>query len=322
MSLEFRSRLRRQIGAYVELKTALGRRFYWQGRVLAHLDRFLVVRRHAKITPDVFADWCLSYAQASPTWRRKRMLVVRGFCLHLRRGDARAFVPDIGEFPAPDEPRRPYIFAAEQIATLLRAASKLSAVKKSPLRAEVYRLALVLLYTAGLRLGELARLVMSDYDSVERTLRIRASKFHKSRLVALSKSAADEMERYLRARRRLPHAATAPLLVSFDGRGYESESLGMGLHKLFRRGGVRSPEGLVPRVHDLRHTFAVHALLRWYRDGVDVQAKLPALSTAMGHVDISSTAYYLGFVTPLADEASDRFARHSRTILATTRARS
>ena len=122
------------------------------------------------------------------------------------------------------------------------------------------------------------------------------------------------MDRYLRARRRLPHHADAPLLLSnYHGpRAYSGESFGLAMRRLFRAADVRMPDGRLPRVHDLRHTFAVHALLRWYRDGVDVQSKLPALATAMGHVSVVSTAYYLSLLEPVAEAASARFERHCR----------
>jgi integrase len=84
------------------------------------------------------------------------------------------------------------------------------------------------------------------------------------------------------------------------------------MRHLFRAADVRMSDGRFPRVHDLRHTFAVHALLRWYRDGVDVQSKLPALATAMGHVSVVSTAYYLSLLEPVAEAASTRFERHCR----------
>jgi integrase len=181
----------------------------------------------------------------------------------------------------------------------------------------VFRLAIVLLYTAGLRRGEVVRLTLSDYDPAEGTLHVRASKFHKSRLVALSKDASREMETYLRARRRLPHDADGPLLVSRSSglRAYSGASFGHSLRRLFRRADVRTAQGRLPRVHDLRHTYAIHALLRWYRAGVDVQARLPALAAAMGHVSIASTAYYLAFIEPVAEAASERFALHCRYVL-------
>jgi len=159
--------------------------------------------------------------------------------------------------------------------------------------------------------------VISDYDAHEQALLVRRSKFHKSRVVALSTSTAVEMERYLRARRRLPHGVDAPLLVSNHGglTAYSGAAVGVAMHHLFRIADIRTSDGRIPRTHDLRHTYAVHALLRWYRAGVDVQAKLPALAIAMGHVSIASTAYYLALLEPVAEAASARFARHSRRII-------
>ncbi|MGH8187006.1 MAG: tyrosine-type recombinase/integrase [Steroidobacteraceae bacterium] len=246
------------------------------------------------------------------------MRIVRNFCLYLRRTRPGCFVPDPNGFPQPHVPRRPYIFTEAQIVRLLGVATSLSSNSTSLLRAAVSRIAIVLLYTTGLRRGELVRLVISDYDATEQTLLIRKSKFHKSRVVALSSSAAREMNQYLRARRRLPHSADAPLLVSNHGgiSAYCGGGLGQAMRSLFRLADVRKPDGGFPRVHDVRHTYAVHALLRWYRAGVDVQAKLPALSTAMGHVSIASTAYYLSFLEPVAEAASKRFARHCRRMFA------
>jgi integrase len=319
--MTWRSRLGRRIAAYLGLKKTLGRRFFSETYVFADLDRFLARRRAATLTPEIFAAWIRSFDHVSPTVKRTRMRLVRNFCLYLRRTSRDCFVPDPSSFPAPHVPRRPHIFSHEQIVQLLRVASQLPARSTSRLRAPVFRLAIVLLYTLGLRRGEVVRLVMSDYDPVEQTLLVRASKFHKSRLVALSRTAADELERYLHARRRWSHHADAPLLISnYHGpHAYSGASFGLAMRRLFRLADVRMPDGRFPRVHDLRHTFAVHALLRWYRDGVDVQAKLPALATAMGHVSVASTAYYLSLLEPVAAAASARFDRYWRKTSASRR---
>jgi len=308
------------IADYVALKQALGRSFASETRVLISLDRFLAThsRDSTVLTPEAFAAWCLTLAHLSPTSRRIYMRVVRNLCLYIRRTDPGCFVPDLSTFPAVQPPQRPHIFSKDEIVRLLRTADELSPSPNSPLRGPMYRLGIVLLYTAGLRRGELVRLVLSDYDPIERTLLIRASKFHKSRLVALSSDAAREMEVYLLARRRLPHDADSPLLVRFS-RGLRPRCAGgfsYCLRKLFLRVGLRTACGRLPRVHDLRHTHAVHVLLRWYHAGLDVQAKLPALAASMGHVSVVSTAYYLTLLDPVAEAASDRFARHCAGLLA------
>ena len=318
MSRALRSPLRPKITAYLTLKKALGRRYAAETDVLADLDRFLARRRSSALSPNAFAAWSMTLDHLTPTVRRKRMLVVRNFCLYLRRSDRAHFVPDPVGFPAHHPPKRPHIFSEAQIAKLLRVAAGLPSGTTSLLRAAVLRIAIVLLYTAGLRRGELIRLVISDYDASEQTLLVRRSKFHKSRIVALSRSTGAEMERYLRAHRHLPHDVDAPLLVTNHGglRAYSGGGIGFALRHLFRMADIRTSRGRVPRTHDLRHTYAVHALLRWYRAGIDVQAKLPALATAMGHVSIASTAYYLAFLEPVAAAASARFARHCRQIFA------
>jgi integrase/recombinase XerD len=299
------------------LKQALGRRFREETAVLQHLERFLSTDSDGKLTPQRFAAWTLTLSHLQPTVRRNRMRIVRNLCLYLRRSEPNCFVPDPSTFPAPHAPLPPHIFTEEQIVKLLRVAATLRSRSDTPLCAEVFRIAIVLLYTAGLRRGELVRLVLADHDQSARTLLIRASKFHKSRLVALSDDAAREMNLYLKARRRLPHAASSPLLVNLWGglRAYSGGSFGRSLHRLFLRADIRTVQGNLPRVHDLRHTHAVHALLRWYRAGVDVHAKLPVLATSMGHVSIASTAYYLPFLEPIAQAASERFAHHCRFLL-------
>jgi integrase len=318
-SRSFSSSLASSIRSYISLKQALGRRFARETDILAHLDRFLASQAPAAtaLTPESFGSWCLTLGHLTPTVRRNWMRIVRNLCLYLRRTDPDCFVPDSSGFPAAHVPRRPHIFSEDEIGRLLRSAADLRPRSTSPLCAEGFRLSVVLLYTAGLRRGELARLVLSDYDRSEGTLLIRASKFHKSRLVALSRDAAHEIELYLHARRRLPHDADSPLLITrFKGlRGRSGPGLGHSLRQLFRRAGVRTASGSLPRVHDLRHTHAVHVLLRWYRAGVDVQAKLPALAASMGHVSIASTAYYLAFLEPVAQAASERFAKHCSHLL-------
>jgi integrase/recombinase XerD len=307
------------ISRYLALKKALGRGFDYETNVLARLDGYLVraAPSATALTADAFTAWTLTFEHLSPTVRRNWMRIARNLCLYSQRGEPGCFVPDAALFPAPHPRSLPYIFTEQDIVKLLRAAAELRTRPISPLCAVGFRLAIVLLYTCGLRRGELVRLLVSDYDAVERTLLIRVSKFHKSRLVALSHDAAQEMDRYLVARRRIPCAVDSPLLTTrFNGRRpYTGESFGFSLHRLFLRAGILTAHGKPPRVHDLRHTYAVHALLRWYRAGVDVQTKLPALAAAMGHVSIVSTAYYLSFFPPIAEAASERFARHCKPVL-------
>ena len=162
----------------------------------------------------------------------------------------------------------------------MQTAAKLRPTSRTPLRSEVFRLAVTLLYGAGLRQGDLVRLTKGDNNACQRTLHVRESKFHKSRITALSASAAREVDCYLRAPGRIPSADDAPLLANLCGPGQANsyDGLAAGLQSLFRAVGIRDATGRLPRVHSLRHT------LGWYRAGVDPQAKLPMLAASMGHV--------------------------------------
>lgn len=313
---DFTSRLGPVVAQHLALKHALGCGYQGERRVLVHLDRFLAAR-DADLTAETFTPWCAAIAHLTPQVRRRWMGVVRALSLYRQRTEPGCFVPDPSTFPRPLPSQRAYLFTGEDIIRLLRAADALCPAPTSPLHRAVFRLAIVLLHTAGLRRRELVRLALGDYDPVARTLTIRASKFHKSRLVPLSSDAAREMEAFLVARRQLAHAAEAPLLCNsrHGVRPYTGEGLAYGLRQLFRQAGVRTATGALPRVHDLRHTFAHAALLRWYRAGVDVQARLPALSIYMGHVSVASTQHYLAHFEPFAEAASERFARHCEPFL-------
>jgi len=297
---------------YVALKQALGRHYRTESDILQHLDAFLA-DAGGDLTAETFARWCCTREHLTPGVRRTWMRVVRNLCLYRRRREPACFVPDPLQFPLPHQPVRPHIFTEAEIARLLNEAQRLAPGNRSPLHGENMRLALVLLYTAGLRRGELQRLIVGDYDRRERTLLIRESKFHKSRLLPLSGDAARELEAHLRTRRArgLPAGSNAPMMWNAYGRGgaYTGAGLGQGIRSLFQAADIRTAAGRWPRVHDLRHTFAVQALLRWYRAGEDVQAKLPYLATYMGHVSIVSTQHYLHFIEQLAASASERFER-------------
>lgn len=314
---DFQSCLEPAIASWLDLRRALERGTRTETFVLADLDRFLTERDAPSLTAEGFAAWALTLARLTPTVRRNYMRIARNLCLYQRRTSPDCFVPDPSAFPAPAPPRPPFIFSEDQVRSLLQAAGQLPATSLSPLQPQVYRLTVALAYTAGLRRRELVRLTVGCFDASQRTLRIVESKFHKSRLVALSDDAVRETERYLVARRQLPYAPDAPLLANRQGscQGYCVDALTDGFRRLCRLAGIFDPSGQPPRLHDMRHTHALHVLLRWYRDDVDPQARLPVLAASLGHVSIRSTAYYLPFLEPLAHAASRRFARHARSVV-------
>ena len=239
----FSSGLSATIRSYLTLKRALGRQYAAEEWVLAHLDRFLAARR-VDLNAETFAAWCLTLEHLASGTRRGRMRVVRNLCLYRGRSEPGCFVPDERLFPRVHQATRPHIFTDSQIVQLLAAARTLARTANSPLCPENMRLAIVVLSTTGLRRGELTRLTVGDYDPPQRTLAIRESKFHKSRLVPVSADTAREIEHLIavRGRRRLATEADSPLLWHRSPRtgGYSGGGLSCAVRALFRRAGVRT----------------------------------------------------------------------------------
>jgi len=303
--------LEQWISAWLQHQRALGRSYDHTEWILKQLRNFLVTTNNADLDQASFDLWCQSLSNLSATTRRGRQLIVCKFCRYRQRTEPDCFVPDPLHFARMLPYRRPVILEPEQVAQLLVAAGRLVATSNSPLLPEVMRMAVILLYTAGLRRGELVRLTLGDVDAKTGLLRVRSSKFHKSRLVPLSLDASDAVRVYLRQRLATPFdsAACAPLLCcgACGHHGYSGTGLGQAINRLFVAADVKDSEGRRPRVHDIRHSFAVQALIRWYRDGADVQSNLPRLAMFMGHVSIVSTAHYLHFVPTIRELASERF---------------
>lgn len=322
-SIKFISPIGPAVRRYLSSKRVLGKRLKSAEYILGQLDRFIASKQAVDLTLEIFAAWASSIAHLAASTRRQRMRTVYRLCLFRRRDEPTCFLPDPNQFPSLPPRRKPYIFSTDDIARILLATDALEITTHSPLQPQVARIAIVLLYTAGLRRGELVRLTLSDYDSARRVLSVRQTKFCKSRLVPLSNDAVSEIDRYLhdRLQRGFPRDDESPLLVhrhSSALTGYSGPGLGNLLRKLFRKAKIRNRSGRSPRVHDLRFTFAVHALLRWYRDGVDVQARLPSLSTYMGHASVQSTQYYLTFLDAISQTAGARFEEYCSRFLPTT----
>jgi integrase/recombinase XerD len=258
---------------------------------------------------------CATLGHLSPTVRRNRMRVVRNFCLYRRRSRPQSFLPDRASFPANHQPSPPYIVTEPDMARILESARSLPRSALCPLRPETLRIAFLLLFTTGMRRGELLRLMLGDIDLTEETVSIRETKFHKSRVIPLSPSVAAETKAYLELRQKnhLPVSVASPLVLSgsqsAEGRGYTGHGLACNWIRLCASLNINTPKGRPPRIHDLRHSFAVNVLMTWYRNGENAQAKLPLLSTYMGHVSVVSTHHYLTFVEHLRSEASALFHR-------------
>lgn len=301
---------------YIRHQQTLGKRFDRERWVIGLMARFLAQQGAHDLDAAQFEAWCHARSYTSPNSRRGEDLILRKFCLYRQRTEPECFVPDPLYFPRRVPPVIPVIVGPDEVARLLKVIDEHPANSQFPLRRPALRMAVILLYTTGLRCGELARLRLEDIDLRNRTLWIRATKFHKTRIVPLSPGTAQELRKYLKVRLAAPwdikpgagllghHHAT----VQFQS--YDPSSLGNALRGVLREAKVCDAVGKSARVHDFRHSFAVQALLRWYRAGVNVQSKLAQLSTYMGHASITSTAHYLHFVPQLAMAAHRRFERY------------
>ncbi len=327
--------LQEHAASYLSHWRALGRRYRQEEWLLKVLQRELPALGYDDLTAEAFAAWQDARKDRHPNSRRKWAQLVRHFCLFRRRSEPDCFVPG-PELACRRQPYvTPVIMSDAQVARMLSAADTLEPCLRSPLRAESMRLAIVLLYTTGMRIGELVRLTLQDIEDDGAVLRIRDSKFHKSRLLPLSGSTQLELRHFLerRAATRFDLRSTAALLCTrrrtckpyapstkrqnapmtskrSGSTGYSLIGIQSAINALFAAAGVTADQGRRPRVHDLRHSFAVGALARWYRQGADVQVQLPKLAMYMGHVSIESTAHYLRLTDEVAALASARFEAH------------
>lgn len=300
---------------------SLGARYRGVECILRRLGRYLSNQTARDLDSSHYEGWRESQVTLHPNSRRKAEQIVHRFCRFRRRLDAGAFVPSPDGFTRLRPYVRPVIIEPEQVSRMLAVANTLRPGNNSPLRAEVARVATVLLYTAGLRCGELKRLRVEDFEQGG-VVRIRESKFHKSRLIALSKSAQREVEQYIRLRARFAANSPdqGPFLCNRSRRGiraYSDPGFYSLFSRLYRLASVVDREGRVPRIHDMRHSFAVQSLMQAYRKkGGDPQALLPKLALYMGHVSVESTIHYLKLVPQLALLASQRFdAAYGRKFL-------
>jgi integrase/recombinase XerD len=246
------------IGRWLAHQRALGRDYHSAGWILQHLQGFITTRlRASDLDQPGFDLWCDSFRHLAATTRRGRQLAVRKFCLYRRRAEPDCFVPDPLYFARLCPYRRPVIIEPQQAAQMLVAADELAPTTNSPLLPAVMRLAIVILYTAGLRRSELVRLNVDDVEPRTGLVRIRSSKFHKSRLVPLSSDARAAVRAYLRQRLAPPFCvgSNTPLLCN-GARGhrrYTGTGMGLAITRLFIAANVMDDEGRRPRVHDIRH---------------------------------------------------------------------
>ncbi len=300
------SELRPVLKDYLATRRALGFELRQADAVLHRFVMFAEQEGAEFITRDLALRWARQPATAKPAWWARRLGIVRRFAEYRSATDPRTEIPPQGLIPHSYRRKSPYIYSDQDIEQLLQAARQLPSA--TGLRAATYSTLLGLLTVTGMRMSEAIHLDREDVEMVSGILILRRTKFGKSRLVPLHGSTQKALRDYQALREGLfPRPKTTSFLVSEHGHRLAKTTVRDTFVALSRQTGLRGPEDRQgPRLHDLRHRFAVRTLLNWYRSGVDVEPRLPKLATYLGHTHISYTYWYLTAVPELLQWASLR----------------
>lgn len=304
-----------QLRAYLEFMVAMGYSSFGNSfhRSLARdLDYYLVFRSVAKvkeIDEGLVANWMHAVASLAPGSKNQKLRFARGFLRHLaRQGLARDNPAERIPYLKFADPK-PHIYTLLEIHEILQEAGRYKRKHPGSLLGWTLETMILLIYACGLRISEALNLRIKDVDFTENTLSLWRTKFHKERLVPFSPVVAKKLAAYLavRDKHRPPSGTEEPFFPSRAGK-YHRSTIEHHFRKILVRCGLAKPKGRgAPRIHDLRHAFAVHRLYKWYQDGCDPLNKLPFLSTYMGHVNIESTQFYLTITQALLREGDRRF---------------
>lgn len=306
------STLREAVGEYLALRRSLGFKLRLTGAWLEQFVSLLEQRGAPYITTQLALDWAKQPANAQPAYLTRRLSVVRDFARYRGASDLRTEVPALGLLPHRFHRKSPYIYTDDEVGRLIGAASRLAST--TGLRSRTYATLLGLLAVTGMRISEAVGLGRDDVDLISGVLTIRCTKFGKSRLVPLHESSRQAMERYAHDRDQiLPRPETPNFFVGEHGGRLTVNVAEITFVKLSHRIGLRrASDRRGPRLHDLRHRFAVRTLLGWYRAGVDVERRMPQLSTYLGHGHPTDTYWYLSAVPELMRLVVERLESPTR----------
>jgi integrase len=300
--------LREMLADYFALRRALG---YQLARPEKLLGQFLDHLEHAdesRVTVTAALDWARLPVNGDSNWWAYRLSVVRGFATYLHALDPTHEVPSAQLLPQRPHRASPYLYSDAEIAALIAATGSL----RSPLRQATFTTLIGLLAVTGIRVGEAIALNNGDIDPAAGRLVVRHGKFGKTRELVLHPSTVEALRRYQRLRDRLaPTTGTPALLVSTAGTRLLYCNVHHAFHHLVGLAGLTPRSGSCrPRIHDLRHSFAVAAMLDAYAAGQDGQTRLTLLSTWLGHVHPASTYWYLSAAPELMAVAGRRLDAH------------
>ena len=307
----FKSSLAPLMEQFVREKRAVGYKYEVGAVALMHLDRFL-----ADQTPDdgglsrsIVRQWLAKDPREHPRTQQARFGAARQFAEFLRRHGHPAYVPDASLWAKGGTSYQPRIFTHAEVRQLLQEVDRMAPSARSPLRHLVMPEVFRLLYGCGFRIGEVLNLRIDDVDLNRGVLTVREGKFRKDRLVPPALPLVERLRSYDAAVSAVTGARPggAFFFPSVHGGPYRNGAIYVAFRRLLLRCGIpHGGKGKGPRVHDLRHSFAVHTMLRWYREGADLDAKLPVLATYLGHQSLLGTERYLHLTAELFPEVAVR----------------
>ena len=300
------------VADYLAYKRSLGHRFVSEGFILRAFCRHLGDPSVTAVSTDSVLTFIRGQGSSSQTAARKHTALTGLYRYALAR-QLCAGSPLPCALPKRPSSFVPYIYTHEELKRLLDAAT-LTCTARAFIEDYVLRALLLVLYGAGLRLGEALALNEADVDLEQVVLTIRHTKFYKTRLVPIGVDLAHVLDEYRHRRDGChTHSPHAPFFCFRNGQRVSASALERTFRRLRIAAGVQRAGGArhQPRLHDLRHTATVHRVIQWYRSGADVQRLLPHLATYLGHVDLSSTQHYLTLTPQLLHEASLRFERYA-----------
>lgn len=289
---------------YLRLRNQLGHDLAEYHRLLPRFVAFLDDAGLPTVTVAAAMAWANApEVDPSGTVASRRMTIARGFARHMAGLDSRTEIPPFGVVGPRRHRHEPYIFNPAEIDTLLRGAQGL----RTRFACATHHSVIGLLAATGMRVGEVIRLDHTDLSSSVARLLIRESKFGKSRMVPVHPSVLDALQRYASLRDDLhPRPTTASFFVSSRGNRMVYPTVQAVFRNLCDGAGIGTDAPSRPRIHDLRHTFAIRTLIGWYRAGEDVEARLPVLSTYLGHRDPRWTYWYMSAAPELLALAASR----------------
>ena len=302
--------LSQSLEEYLSLRRALGFKLKQDGRLLSQFVSFLDGEGSPYITTKLAIRWAIKPCNAQPCHWARRLRAVRLFAEYRSVVDPKTEVPPQKLLPGRYHRTAPYIYTDEQILCLMAASRELHSTIRgtTDLRARTYYTLFGLLSVTGMRISEALSLNCEDVDLNKARLTVRGTKFDKSRLIPIHKSTQEALRQYACLRDGIyPDPKTRSFFISERGKRLGYCAVRSTFVRLSHEIGLRSlSDSHGPRMHDLRHRFAVNTLISWYREGVDIERRIHVLSAFLGHVKFSYTYWYLSAVPELLQLAVAR----------------